>query len=249
MNDLVFTGSFSQKTHMKRLFQILVLTIMTATGLPVTTVGAQEKAPIPNGRNGGIARPEVIQRKLNWTFADGIRTLAVIDGEEQIEIRDAGGKDIMIKHTRRVAGQLKTDEYQAENVAALRMKSAEAATLYQKYMAAEPQLQPGGRLQLGAPLPNMPNVRRGAPRQVLDDVFVDEFEPSRHGPRKIRFDFDDRKFEIYDGPDAAIRIKISSTVEGKTVAEEFKANNIYQFRHAHPELYQLYAKYTGVRAE
>jgi hypothetical protein len=172
-----------------------------------------------------------------------IRSITATSGAEKVEIEDQDGKAITLKHTRTVNGKPETTEYKAADIDALKLQSAEAATLYEKFTKnAATSLVKGGRPQV--PLPANIRIPARAPRPFGDDP-----EPASVGPRRIRVDLDDRKLEIHDGPDSVIRMKVIKVIDGKEQIDEFITDNIRQLKTSRPDLCRLYEKYTGLKAE
>ena len=188
-----------------------------------------------------IAGPK--KRQIRTSTTNGVRTITVTEGDEQIEMTDTNGKKITFKHTRPVKGKPETSTVEAADLDELKAKSPTLASFYEQYTTVPgAQVLAGTRLQF----PLNPGLRRaGQPPVPLDDE-IDRIERS---PRRIRFEYQGRKFEITDGIGSSIRMRVTKTVEGGQQTDEFLAENRQQFQDAHPDLYRIYEKYTGVEVD
>ena len=178
--------------------------------------------------------------------ADGKRKINVQNGDEKVEINDENGRDIQLKHTRPVDGKAKTDEYKAADLDDLKKKHPEAAKLYEKHAGAALALGGGGiQIQMraagagGAPF-------QFQPRFNVEPVPVPPNRPA--GPRTIRTEQDGRKIEITDEDGQKIRVKMTKTIDGKEVSQEFSADDLKTLKAEHPEAAKLYEQLTGRKA-
>ena len=181
-----------------------------------------------------IGRPG---KQIQHTDVGGVRRITVTDVNEKIEIIETAGKGITVKQTKTKAGKTETVEVQAENLAALKIKSAEAAELYQRYAVV-----PGARVLIGGQMQMQLNPNRQFPRPL---VVQEEDESQSALPRRIRFEIGDRKYEITDSAGPAIQMKITKMVDQKEETEEFRAESAAEFKLNHPEQFRIYEKYTG----
>ena len=151
-----------------------------------------------------------------------------------------------MKHTRPVDGKAKTDEYKAADLDDLKKKHPEAAKLYEKHAGAALALGGGGiQIQMraagagGAPF-------QFQPRFNVEPVPVPPNRPA--GPRTIRTEQDGRKIEITDEDGQKIRVKMTKTIDGKEVSQEFSADDLKTLKAEHPEAAKLYEQLTGRKA-
>ena len=177
-------------------------------------------------------------KQIHTSMKDGVRTVTVTDGTEKIEFTDTAGKNIVVKQSKTVDGKSETTEVKAADLAALKVKSKDAANLYEKYATV-----PGAQVIEGGKFQFQLGVNR---RQVAPEPgFTDEGIEPKPVERKIRFQMHDRIFEIYDSVGPSIRMKITKVVDQKEQSEEFRAESAAEFKAAHPELFRIYEKYTG----
>lgn len=186
--------------------------------------------------------------KLRITVINNDRTIQVERADERIEIRDKAGKDIVVKRTRTVAGQPKTDEFKAADADELKKNHPEAFKLYEQYA------QRNGNVQIGGGNPPGP---RPIQIQVAPGLFFGpqpggrrmpaEAESLFSGPRTIRAESAEGQLEITDENGSKIRVVLTKTIDGKEVVEEFKADDLKQLATEHPAMAKLFEKYTGVR--
>lgn len=193
-----------------------------------------------------------LNQTMEVSVVDGKRQVKVQNGDEKVEINDENGKDIVLKHTRPVDGKAKTDEYKAADLDDLKKKHPEAAKLYEKHGGANlggVNLGAGGggiQIQMraagvgGAPL-------QFQPRFQVEPVPVPSNRPA--GPRTIRAEQDGRKIEITDEDGQKIRVKMTKTIDGKDVSQEFSADDLKTLKAEHPEAAKLYEQLTGRKAE
>jgi hypothetical protein len=174
------------------------------------------------------------------------RKIDAQSGDDRVEITDTNGKDIQLKHTRTVDGKKKTDEYQGTDLDDLKKKHPEAAKLYEKYAANNNIVVrgPGGagggiQIQVQA---NGGVVGRGP---VIQAVPNNPDRPAGTGPRTIRSVLNGRKVEISDDDGKQIKIKVTQTVDGKDVTEEFSAETFDKLKSEHPAAAELYEKLAG----
>lgn len=188
-----------------------------------------------------VAGPK--KRQIRTSTLNGVRTITVTEGDEQIEISDTNGKKITFKHTRPVKGKPETSTFEAADVDELKAKSPILASLYEQYATVPgAQVLAGARVQFSLG----PNQRRsGQPPTPLED------DPDRidRNPRRIRFEYEGKKFEIVDGMGTAIRMRVTKIIDGGQQTDEFLAENRQQFQDAQPDLFRIYEKYTGVEAD
>ncbi len=183
-------------------------------------------------------------QSLKFNMVNDKRHIEAVAGDEKVEITDTNGKDIELKHTRRVDGKSKTDEFKADDLDDLKKKHPDAAKLYEKY-AAGPNLGVGGGIQM-----QIGGI--GAPRPVQLPRLVPGFRPELNpmpnqtdGARTIRAELDGRKIEITETDGMKIRIKLTKMVDDKEVAQEFTADDLKTLKTEHPEAAKLYEQLTG----
>lgn len=183
------------------------------------------------------------KREIRSSTKNGVRTITVTDGDEQIEFSDTNGKKITFKHTRPVSGQPKTSVVEAADLEELKAKSPVLASFYEQYTAV-----PGAQVLAGTRFQFKANPRG---RRVLQPGGGTEDEADRADriPRRIRFEYEGKKIEIIDGVGTSIRMRVSRTVDGVQQTDEIQAENQEQFREAHPDLYRIYEKYAGTEAD
>lgn len=199
------------------------LNIPSAKAIPKPLITAPVLQTTPN--------LQVQQITLN-----GFRTIIAKSPELKVEITDTNGKNITLKQAKLVNGKLETTEFKADDLAALKIKSAEAAALYEKYALPQP---------VGGPFQVQVEIRTQVPQPPIP---IDDSQ-ANPGLRSIRVELTDRKIEIFDSVDESIVVKISKTQNGKPQVDEFTADNLKQFKNLHPEAYRLYKKYTGLKAD
>lgn len=186
-----------------------------------------------------------LNQTMEVSVVNGKRHIKVQSGDEKVEIDDQNGKDILLKHTRPVDGKEKTDEYKADDLDDLKKKHPEAARLYEKHggtnlVGGGIQIQVRAAGQGGLPF-------QLQPRFQAEPVPVPASRPS--GPRTIRADQDGRKIEITDEDGQKIRVKLTKTIDGKEVSEEYSADDLKTLKAEHPEAARLYEQLTGRKAE
>lgn len=208
----------------------------------------KQQQKVPNFGGAGIqingqmiGGPGVNSVKIN--VVNDKRHIEAVTGDEKVEISDTKGKNIELKHTRPVDGKSKTDEFKADDLDDLKKKHPEAAKLYEKYVAAQNGGFGGGfQLQIGGgvpvPFPGAPPAPGFAPDPFRAPKQTD-------GARTIRAEVDDRKVEITETDGMKIRIKITKTVDGKDVSQEFSADDLKTLQGEHPEVAKLYQQLTG----
>ena len=186
--------------------------------------------------------------KVQTTIINNDRTIQVERGDERIEIRDKSGKDIVVRQTRTVDGKPKTDEFKAADSDELKKNHPEAFKLYEQYAPrnGNGNVQIGGgnlggaiQIQVG---PGQFGIANGARRVPA------EFGSAPSAARTIRAEDADGELEISDENGRNIRIKLTKKIDGKDVAEEFKAEDLKQLSAEHPAAAKLYEKYTGTKA-
>ncbi len=201
------------------------MSTLTQTGLiallltvPVT-VSAQAPAPPPPQ----IQLRATINGGLNKSvqIAGNQRKITVTQGDETIAIEDANEKNNVIRRTRTVNGEKKTEEFKAPDLETLKKNHPDVAELYRKHtegvlngekMQAQLQLQLQQRLNGGDPF--------GVPRNAL---------PRRgQGTRKITSTAKGKTIEIEDRYGEKIVMKITDkksrdpqmrTIEAEDLAE------------------------------
>ena len=213
-----------------------------ATEIENTPKAKDGNTPKPNegGFRFSIPGPVVgrANKQIQSTDVGGVRKITVTDVNEKIEIIETAGKGITVKQTKTKAGKPETIEVQADNLAALKIKSAEAAALYQRYA-----IIPGARVLGGGQMRMQLNPNRQLlPRSLQGE---DDDESQSAIPRRIRFEIGDRKYEIYDSVGSAIRMQITKIVDQKEESEEFRAESAAEFKLNYPEQFRIYEKYTG----
>ncbi len=188
-----------------------------------------------------------LNQTMEVSVVNGKRQIKVQNGDEKVEINDQDGKDILLKHTRPVDGKSKTDEYKAADLDDLKKKHPEAARLYEKHSGANLGIGGGGiQIQMraagagGVPL-------QLQPRFQVEPVPAPSNRPA--GPRTIRAEQDGRKIEITDENGEKIRVKMTKTIDGKEVSQEFSADDLKSLKAEHPEAAKLYEQLTGRKAE
>ncbi|MEI8383241.1 MAG: hypothetical protein WCJ09_24195 [Planctomycetota bacterium] len=206
--------------------------------------GNQAQIQINGQLFGGIGG---LNQTMEVSVVNGKRQIKVQNGDEKVEINDENGKEILLKHTRPVDGKAKTDEYKAADLDDLKKKHPEAAKLYEKHGGANLGAGGGGiQIQVraagvgGAPL-------QFQPRFQVEPVPVPTNRPA--GPRTIRAEQDGRKIEITDEDGQKIRVKMTKTIDGKDVSQEFSADDLKTLKAEHPEAAKLYEQLTGRKAE
>lgn len=211
--------------------------------------GNQAQIQINGQLLGGVGG---LNQTMEVSVVNGKRQIKVQNGDEKVEINDENGKDIVLKHTRPVDGKAKTDEYKAADLDDLKKKHPEAAKLYERHGGANlggVNLGAGGggiQIQMraagvgGAPL-------QFQPRFQVEPVPVPSNRPT--GPRTIRAEQDGRKIEITDEDGQKIRVKMTKTIDGKDVSQEFSADDLKTLKAEHPEAAKLYEQLTGRKAE
>jgi hypothetical protein len=183
-------------------------------------------------------------QSLKFNMVNDKRHIEAVAGDEKVEITDTNGKDIELKHTRRVDGKSKTDEFKADDLDDLKKKHPDAAKLYEKYAAGpNPGFGGGIQMQIGG---------IGAPRPLQLPRPVPGFRPELNptpsqtdGARTIRAELDGRKIEITETDGMKIRIKLTKMVDDKEVAQEFSADDLKTLKAEHPEAAKLYEQLTG----
>lgn len=184
---------------------------------------------------------------MEVSVVNGKRQIKVQNGDEKIEINDQDGKDILLKHTRPVDGKAKTDEYKAADLDDLKKKHPEAARLYEKHSGANFGIGGGGiQIQMRAAGANGIPLQL-QPRFQVEPVPAPSNRPA--GPRTIRTEQDGRKIEITDENGEKIRVKMTKTIDGKEVSQEFSADDLKTLKAEHPEAAKLYEQLTGRKAE
>ena len=187
--------------------------------------------------------------KLRITVTNNDRTIQVERADERIEIRDKAEKDIVVKRTRTVAGQPKTDEFKAADADELKKNHPDAFKLYEQYAQRN-----GNVLQIG--VGNLPGPRP-IQIQMAPGLFLGpqlgvrrtpaEAESFFSGPRTIRAESTEGQLEITDENGSKIQIVLTKTIDGKEVVEEFKADDLKQLATEYPAVAKLFEKYTGVK--
>ncbi|MDB5344545.1 MAG: hypothetical protein JWP89_2922 [Schlesneria sp.] len=184
-------------------------------------------------------------QSIKFNMVNDKRHIEAVTGDEKVEITDTNGKDIELKHTRRVDGKSKTDEFKADDLDDLKKKHPDAAKLYEKYAAGpNPGFGGGIQMQIGG---------IGAPRPVQFPKPVPGFRPELNptpsqtdgGARTIRAELDGRKIEITETDGTKIRIKLTKMVDDKEVTQEFSADDLKTLKAEHPEAAKLYEQLTG----
>lgn len=204
----------------------------------------QQAAPgaVPGIRfNGQVIGGGGISTRVS--IVNGIRRVEHQSGDEKIEIEDKDGKAIELKHTRTVDGKTKTDVYKADDLDDLKKKHPDAAKLYERAGAGGGPVG-GGALQFRVMVPG-PALRIGPARAVP----LESTPTTPSGPRTIRSEQPGRSIEIQDEDSGRIRVKITRTVDGNPVTEEFSGENLKAFSEEHPEAARLYEQLTGRRAD
>ena len=184
--------------------------------------------------------------RIQTTVINNERAIQVERGDERIEIRDKSGKDIVVRQTRTVDGKPKTDEFKAADSDELKKNHPEAFKLYEQYAARNGNIQIGGgnlggaiQIQMG---PGQFGVANGARRVPA------EFSPAPSAVRTIRAEDTEGELEISDENGRNIRVKLTKKIDGKEIAEDYKADDLKQLSAAHPAAAKLYEKYTGSKA-
>ena len=184
--------------------------------------------------------------KVQTTVINNERAIHVERGDERIEIRDKSGKDIVVRQTRIVDGKPKTDEFKAADSDELKKNHPEAFKLYEQYATRNGNVQIGGgnlggaiQIQVG---PGQFGVANGARR------VPSEFSSAPSAVRTIRAEDADSELEISDENGRNIWVRLTKKIDGKDVAEEFKAEDLKQLSAEHPAAAKLYEKYTGSKA-
>lgn len=198
---------------------------------------------VPGVGNVQIVVGGLAMRRSTKIDAKGRRTIEATEGEEKIEISDTNGKDIELKHTRLVDGKSKTDEFKATDLDDLKKKNPDAAKLYEKHTAGNNVViggAGGGALQIQI---------GGVARPIAPPGFQVEPAPSGPGPRTIRAEQDGRRVEISDGDGSRIRVKVTTTVDGKEMTQEYAAEDLAALKSENPDIARLYEKFTGRKAE
>lgn len=183
-------------------------------------------------------------QSLKFNMINDKRHIEAVAGDEKVEITDTNGKDIELKHTRRVDGKSKTDEFKADDLDDLKKKHPDAAKLYEKYVAG-PNAGVGGGFQF-----QIGGVGAARPVQLPRPVpgFRPELNPTpsqTDGARTIRAELDGRKVEITETDGMQIRIKVTKLLDDKEVAEEFSADDLKTLKTDHPDAAKLYEQLTG----
>jgi hypothetical protein len=198
------------------------------------------------GGGGGPGGGQNIQVQIN----NGQRHVQVQNGDEKVEIRDTNGKEIELKHTHTVDGKSKTDEYKAADLDDLRKKHPDAAKLYEKHTGgnnANVIIGGGGVGGVQVQIRAVAGPFQGPiPGGGLIPTPPANSSP---GPRTIRADQDGRKIEITDEDGRKIHIKLTKTLDGKEVSQEFSADDLKTLATEHPEAAKLYEQLTGKKAD
>jgi hypothetical protein len=163
------------------------------------------------------------------------RTIVASSQNEKVEISDFYGKNITLKRTHVFGGKAELTEYKAEDLAALKRKSPEAAVLYEKLTQVP-----------GAAVPQSPAPVVNTRIHAFQSDDLESESRISVGLRKIRVELEDRKIVIYDSADESILLKVIRTEGGQNLVEEFTADNLWQFKNLHPDAYLIYKKYSGV---
>lgn len=162
--------------------------------------------------------------------ANGQRSITFQTQDEKVEIQERdGGKEITIRHEKKVNGETKKAEYKAADLETLKKQHPEAAELYRR--ATE-------RIAV-RPFPQFPN---GMPQ--FGFVGGPALAPGQ-GVRSVSATVKGQRVQIDDRYGSKIEMSVTRTVDGKDVTEKYSAADVAALKAEHPEAAALYLKITG----
>lgn len=172
--------------------------------------------------------------------ANGRRSVKLQQGDETIELQEReGGKEIRLRHVRKVNGEQKQDEYQAPDLETLQKQHPQAAELYRRAVERANALQV-------RPLIQVPAI--GPDGRVLAPFSLGQGHqpPPGQGQRTIQATIKGQKVKISDRYGAQIELAITRMVDGKEQTEEHTAPDLATLKKQAPEAAALYQRLTGM---
>lgn len=171
---------------------------------------------------------------------NGRRSIKLQEGDEKIELQERdGGKEIRLRHERKVNGEQKQDEYQAPDLETLQKQHPQAAELYRRAVERANALQV-------RPLLQVPAI--GAEGRVLAPFSLGQSHqpPPGQGQRTIQATVKGHKVKISDRYGAHIEMAITRKVDGREQTEEHTAPDLATLKKQAPEAAALYQRLTGM---
>lgn len=207
-----------------------------------TAVFAQAPADVPQPLPLPRVQVSVTATSSGITVSqgNGRRSIKLQEGDEKIELQEReGGKEIRLRHERKVNGEQKQDEYQAPDLETLQKQHPQAAELYRRAVERANALQV-------RPLIQVPAI--GPDGRVLAPFSLGQGHqpPPGQGQRTIQATVKGQKVKISDRYGAQIEIAITRNVDGKEQTEEHAAPDLATLKKQAPEAAALYQRLTGM---
>uniref|UniRef100_A0A7C4LKG0 SLA1 homology domain-containing protein n=1 Tax=Schlesneria paludicola TaxID=360056 RepID=A0A7C4LKG0_9PLAN len=174
---------------------------------------------------------------MTVTMSNGRRSATLREGDETIELKERdGGKEITLRHERKVNGELKKDEYQAPDLDTLKQQHPQAVELYRRIAnrIQAIQIRPIGQVQ-------------GLGGNVIAPFAYphNQNPPPGQGRRTIHATVQGKKVQISDRYGLQIEVAVTRMVDGKEQTEQFSAPDLAALKKNSPEVAELYQRLTG----